>query len=107
MYWPDMNGEIKEYIQTCRELECSQTKETLKSHEVPDRPWQKVSVDLFSITKRITLSPVTIDHTFWEIRCLATTKSKAVITKLKAHFARMEIPGPQLVSDEFANFSRT
>ena len=51
VYWPGMNAEIKEWIQTCetcREYERSQPKESLMSHDVPDRPWQKVGVDLFS-----------------------------------------------------------
>ena len=117
VYWPGMNGKIKEYIQTCetcREFECFQTKETLMSHEVPDRPWQKVGVDLFSYHEKDYLVTTDYRSTFWETDCLATTGSKAVITKLKAHFARMDIPdtvtsdnGPQLISDEFANFSRT
>ena len=90
VYWPGMNGEIKEYIQTCetcREFECSQTKETLMSHEVPDRPWQKVSYH-----EKDYLVTTDYRSNFWEIDCLATTGSKAVNTKLKAHFARMGIP---------------
>ena len=41
-YWPGMTGDIKNHVSTCeacREYERSQTKETLRSHETPSRPW--------------------------------------------------------------------
>ena len=47
LYWPGMTGDIKNHVSTCeacREYEHSQTKETLMSHETPNRPWQRVTV---------------------------------------------------------------
>ena len=74
------------------------------SHDMPDRPWQKVGVDLSSYKKNEYL--VTINYK-------SSTRSKSVITKLKAHFPRMGIPdtvvsdnGPQLSSCDFAHFSK-
>ena len=51
-YWPGMNGEVNHWISTCepcRQQEISHGKETLMSHDVPNRTWEKVAVDLFSI----------------------------------------------------------
>ena len=59
---------------------------------------------------------ITVDYltNFWEVDRLENTKSKTVIRKLKAHFARYGIPdvvfsdnGPQYTSEEFRNFSRS
>ena len=78
VYWPGMNGEIKEYIQTCetcREFECSQTKETLMNHEVPDRRWKKVGVDLFSYHEKDYLVTTEDISNFWEIYCLDSNHS--------------------------------
>ena len=49
VYWPGMNAEIKIWIQsceTCRTYETSNMKETLMSHDLPERKWQKVGIDL-------------------------------------------------------------
>ena len=55
IYWPGMSSEIKQFIETCdvcRAYDKRQPKETLISHEVPERPWVKVGVDLFSYRSR-------------------------------------------------------
>ena len=83
------------------------------SHDMPDRPWQKVGVDLFSYMGKDYLVATDYKSNFWEIDYLSNTSSKSVITKLKAHFARMGIPdtvvsdnGPQFSSSDFAHFSK-
>ena len=56
VYWPSMNSELRHWISTCepcRVFATSHGKETLMSHEVPRRPWEKVAVDLFSIPERL------------------------------------------------------
>ena len=45
-----MTTEIKQMISqcvTCYKYEISESKETLMSHEVPERPWEKVGVGCF------------------------------------------------------------
>ena len=116
LYWPGMTSEIKEWIktcETCQEYDNSQTKETLMSHDMPDRPWQNVGVHLFSYMGKDYLVTTDYKSNFWEIDYLSNTSSKSVITKLKAHFARMCIPdtvvsdnGPQFSSSDFAHFSK-
>ena len=115
VFWPGMNKEVKEWIQTCeacREFEQTPCKETLISHEIPDSPWQKIAADLFTFKNKEYLVTVCYRSNFWEIDRLYNTKSSTVIKKLKAHLARYGIPkqlvtdnGPQFVSDEFRKFT--
>ena len=51
-----MGSEIKQYIETCdfcRAYDKRQPKETLISHEVPERPWAKVGIYLFSYRSQL------------------------------------------------------
>ena len=51
LYWPGMTSDITNHISSCeicRSFETAQNKETLMSHEIPQRPWQKVASDLFT-----------------------------------------------------------
>ena len=117
VFWPGMNKEVKEWIQTCeacREFEQTPCKETLISHEIPDSPWQKIATDLFTFKNKEYLVTVCYRSNFWEVDRLYNTKSSTVIKKLKAHLARYGIPkqlvtdnGPQFVSDEFRKFTES
>ena len=117
VFWPGMNKEGKEWIQTCeacREFEQTPCKETLLSHEIPDSPWQKIATDLFTFKNKEYLVTVCYRSNFWEVDRLYNTKSSTVIKKLKAHLARYGIPkqlvtdnGPQFVSDEFRKFTES
>ena len=116
IYWPGMSSEIKQFIETCdvcRAYDMRQPKETLVSHEGPERPWAEVGVDLFSYRSRNYLICVDYYSSFWEIDLLEDTRSATVIRKLKAQFARHGIPetcvsdnGSQFISEEFKEFSR-
>ena len=117
VYWPGMTAALKNYVSrcdVCRTFESSQQKEKLHQHEVPDKPWSKVAIDLFEFNNRHYLVSVDYYSNFWEVdRMDSSTTSKAVIFKLKQHFARHGIPntvvsdnGPQFDSDEFRIFAR-
>ena len=116
MYWPGMSSEIQQFIEkcdVCRTFDKEQQKGTLVPHEVPDRPWAKVSVDLLSFKGRHYMVCVDYYSSFWEIDALESTRSATVIRKLKPHFARHGIPetvisdnGPEFTAHEFQKFSR-
>ena len=116
IYWPGMNADVKQYIsmcETCRSYDRRNQKETLMPHELPDRPWEKVGTDLFELHGKHYLITVDYLSNFWEIDRLYDLGSKAVINKLKSHFARYGIPstlvsdnGPQFSSEDFAKFAR-
>ena len=101
-----MTGDIKNHASTCeacREYERSQTKETLKSHDTPVRPWQYVAADLFELEGKCYLVTTDYFSEFFELDHLRSTSSVSVIRKLKAHFARQGIP-EQLVTDNGPQF---
>ena len=110
-----MSGEIKQFIEmcdVCRAFDRKQPGETLISHEVPDRPWAKVGVELFTYRGRNYLICDDYYSSFWEIDSLDKTTSGAVLKKLKSHFVRHGIQetcvsdnGPQFTSTEFKEFS--
>ena len=79
-------------------------------NEIPSRPWQKVSADLFLFDQRPYLITVDYYSSFFEVDKLDTTDSRTVIEKLKMQFSRHGIPeivisdnGPQYASAEFAS----
>jgi len=71
VYWPGINAEIKNWIstcETCREYEnASQAKQPLMVHELTDRAWEKVGVDV--LTYKGTDYLITVDYygNYWEI----------------------------------------
>ena len=102
MYCPGVSAEIKQYISACEicmEVDTtSQPNESLMSHEVTARPWERVGADIFTLHDKDYL--VTIDYcsNFWEVYRLPDTKTSTAILKLKSHFARYGILD-QVVSD--------
>ena len=91
-----------------------QSKETLRSHEVPNRPWAKVRVDIFTFNERNYLITVDYFSGFWEIDLLKNVRTKTVIWKMKSQFTRYLVPdvcmldnGPQFVSKEYHKFSKS
>ena len=111
LYWPNMNDEIKDYISQCST--CSEMqKEPLIPHEIPDRPWSKVGVDLFTYRSHEVLVTVDYFSDYLEIDLLPDTTASTVINCLQQHFSRHGIPdvvisdnGPQFRSSEFNAFA--
>ena len=65
-----MTAETKEYVsqcEACRKYETKQPKETLMSHELAERPWEKIGADLYTIDGKDYLIVVDYFSNFWEI----------------------------------------
>ena len=115
LYWPGMNQQIADMVSkcdTCNMYRTSQAKEPLKSHELPERPWQKIAVDLFELDKQEYVVMVDYYSKFFELSYLPNSKSKTVINHIKPQFAGYGIPkitvsdnGPEFSSHEFAEFA--
>jgi len=116
LHWLEMNADITKHVQQCViccNHQITQQKETLKPHELNNRPWAKSETDLFACNGHDFLVTVDYYSNFWEVDRLEDTSSVTVIRKLKAHFARYGIPetvvsdnGPQYSATEFAKFAR-
>ena len=114
--WPAMSSEVKDFIlkcDICRSVDNHQQKETLISHDVPDRPWAKVGVDLFTFNQTNYLIIVDYFSGFWEIDPLENTTASHIIREMKMQFARHGIPdvcvsdnGPQFTAHEYKKFSK-
>lgn len=115
LYWPQMNQDITEMVQDCTAcmvFRPRQQQESLQQHQVPDRPWEKVASDLFTLNGKDYLVVVDYYSQFIELRSMTTTTSNAVITQMKEIFSRHGTPcelvsdnGPQYASREFQSFA--
>lgn len=115
IFWPGLNNELQNYISNCNIClthRKSNQKEELQLHDIPDRPWAKVAVDLFQLKDEQYLLLVDYYSKFFELVKLRSTTSEAVITSLKDIFSRQGIPntimsdcGPQFSSSSFKQFA--
>ena len=115
VYWPGMNSQIHDLISkynTCLLFKNKQQREPMKGYEIPDRPWQRVGLDLFELDSENFI--VISDHysKFFEIAKFPNTKSYTVISHLGPHFGRYGIPdeivsdnGPQFASSVFQTYT--
>ena len=116
VYWPNMKRELEEFIskcETCNTFQHAQLKEPLICHDIPQRPWEKVGCDIFTLNNRDYLCTVDYFSDYFEIDELHKAKTgAAVIGKLKKRFATHGIPdtfhsdnGPPFNSKEFSAFA--
>ncbi|CAC5384944.1 unnamed protein product [Mytilus coruscus] len=115
LYWPNMNSDIENYIKTCETcniFNMEQQKESLHSHELCTRPWEKIACDLFEFNQQDYLMTIDYYSDYFEIDRLNNKKGKEVIGILMKHFARYGLPdcvfsdnGPPFNSHEFRHFS--
>ena len=96
----------------CAQYKAEQPTEPMQSQEIPQFPWERISVDLFQLDGKQYL--VSVDHysDFIEIDSLRNTSATAVINAMKKNFARLGIPqvcisdnGPQFISHEYLRFA--
>ena len=114
LFWPGMSQEIRQFVENCQicaSLPRKQSPLPLIQHEVPERPWQKVGTDIFTLKSRNYLVTTDYFSQYFEIDFLPDTLAQTVIHKLKSNFARHGIPdvmisdnGPQFSCHEFKKF---
>ncbi|UYV64550.1 K02A2.6-like [Cordylochernes scorpioides] len=116
IFWPGMNAQIGQEIENCSiclSNSQNQVREPIKSHKIPNYPWERISLDIFEIFKQNYL--IIVDHCsdFFEVECLENTTSEYIIECCKRQFSRYGIPqiivsdnGRQFTSTEFQKFSK-
>ncbi|KAL0194540.1 hypothetical protein M9458_008112, partial [Cirrhinus mrigala] len=115
LFWPRMGQQIETMVgqcSICQERRNANTKEPLLSYTIPERPWQVVGTDLFTWNEQNYIIIVDYYSRYFEMERLHSCTASAVITKLKAVFARHGIPervisdnGPCYSADEFHRFA--
>ena len=82
------------------------------THDVPDQPWSKLGIDIFSLKTEDYLVTVDYYSDYFELDLLPDTSAATVNNCLKQHFARHGMPdvvitdnGPQFKSADFHNFA--
>ena len=92
----------------CAQFQTQNSKEPMKSHSIPQYPWQFISQDLFMFESHTYF--ITTDHysDFIEVDEVKNTLASTIVTKTEAHFTRHGIPetilthnGPQFIATEF------
>ncbi|XP_048577062.1 uncharacterized protein K02A2.6-like [Nematostella vectensis] len=117
LYWPGINKEVEEYFakcEICNSHLSEQGKEPIICHEIPNRPWEKVGIDLFELNGKDFVLTVDYYSGFFEVDRLEGKTAKEVIRKIKPHVARHGIPdqimsdnGPPFDSHEFRQFTNS
>jgi hypothetical protein len=115
VWWPGMSKKIKDLVSRCRfcvEKRPAQPHEPLLPSSLPERPFQRVAVDLCDNKGQNLLVMVDYYSRYIDIVHLPDTASKSVICALKNSFAHHGIPetvisdnGRQFVSNEFKKFA--
>ena len=116
LYWPRMNSDLKEYIgkcDICLSHRAVPGRESLLQHEIPERPWAKIGVDLCELKGRTLLVVCDYYSNFIEVENIRTATTQGVSRILKNLFSRYGVPdvvildnGPQFSSSKFADFAR-
>ena len=88
LYWFGMTAAIRDCIAcsacgTCNTFRMEQPKEPLMPQKVPERPWSKAAVDLFTLDKTEYIIIVDDYSNFFELRALSDTRTSSVIQNLK------------------------
>ena len=111
VYWPDIYSEIENLVTSCsvcQKYHNSQQKEPMIPSEIPSRPWQTVSADMFYAQQSWFLIVVDCYSKFPFVRRLHSFTARAVVNEMKTLFAENGIPktlqsdnGTQFTSAEF------
>ncbi|UYV65930.1 K02A2.6-like [Cordylochernes scorpioides] len=115
VWWPGIGQEIQDMVKTCEKcIENQPLKhEPLIPNDFPERPWQKVGMDLFHYEGSEYLVVVNYFSRFIEVVRLTKLSSEAVVDHCKAIFARHGIPdivisdnGPQFRPSTTSAFTK-
>ena len=112
-----MTEDVKRVCSQCSVCEMDSPalpKEMHLAHSIPQKPWEKVGVDLFRFKGQDFLLIVDYLTDYFEISNLKSTVATVVVDAIKEQFARYGIPvvvqtdgGPEFIAWEFRDFAKS
>ena len=120
VYWPGITQQIQnrvENCETCLKFSSTQQKQPMMSHNIPEYPYQMISMDIFEANFKGAKERflVTVDHfsDFIEVDLLTNLRMETVISHCKKNFSRFGHPeivcsdgALSFCNKEFQNFAR-
>ncbi|CAI6370722.1 unnamed protein product [Macrosiphum euphorbiae] len=100
-YWPGMSSDLKNFIEACeicKKFSCSNIKEPLLQHAIPELPFQKIGIDIAEIERSNYLVVMDYFSRWIEVLSMKDKTSETVISLLKIVFSRFGIP-EEIVAD--------
>eukprot|EP00794_Sanderia_malayensis_P006690 gene6690-7446_t len=114
VWWPGLSKQIEDMVTTCKAC-CEERKnhpEPMIETKLPERPWQKVTTDLFYLKGKPFVLVVDYFSRYFEMAPLRNETSEDVVEHMKSIFTRHGIPetvnsdnGPQYSASSFSKFS--
>ena len=108
VYWPKMYEAIEYEVKkcsVCNKYSLQNQKEPMLPHPVPNRPWEKLGADYFTLAGKDYLLVVDYFSKFPEVIQMDSKTAEATITTMKDIFARHGIPNT-VVADNMPFNSR-
>ncbi|GBN81181.1 Uncharacterized protein K02A2.6 [Araneus ventricosus] len=101
IWWPGLSTQIGRMISSCDS--CSKQlvykKEPRIKSEFPERPWQRVGVDLLKLKGKWYVIVADYYSRFFEVALLENQKAQTVINHMKSIFSRHGIPETEVIAD--------
>lgn len=107
VWWPHISQDIKDRVAACRhclEKKPSQPSEPLITSKMPERPFQRIAIDICEVKGQNYLISVDYYSRYIDIAHLTKMTSTAVINKMKIIFSQHGI-AETVVSDNGRQFS--
>ena len=95
VYWPGIDKEIEELVVNCEMCQIYrnlQQSESEIKHEIPETPWTKVGMDLFTLKSKDYLLVVDYTTNYFDISLLPNKKSSTTALHAKRIFSKYGIP---------------
>lgn len=95
VWWKELSSQLNDMVLKCRTCiqERWNVREPLMPTEMPDRHWQTLGADLFTLKGKTYLLVVDYFSRYVEIALLSPTRSTDVVLHLKSIFSRHGICG--------------
>lgn len=94
-YWRGMGRDIESFNKKCRVCEMNskkQQKETLHLYPLPDRPWERLGLDIFSFAGKSYLAVIDSYSNWLEVKHIVDKSAHSVIKTLISVFSVFGAP---------------